>query len=482
MEEKDPNKSSDDDNFKEGEAQSFDEKENKLDVSEEKIIKQSNISQAPKHVDLAEDNEDDRKKNEKDNIRENDEELKIAKKEKNKEKSNISVPISYLNQGNELILKKKKDVFILEIDAQKSSEKVHTVYQIKQRNDNSNQFCNNISTKEDETKILCYRRYKDFDKFYNTLKFRFPHCVFPRLSQKDFLKAKVKEDSVFMENRRKQLQYFINNLYYHEQIGKSEEFTNFIYYSTFDEQYFKNRPKKFSYPECEKIKNDKGYFSMGMEKFKKFSGFSKQKDYKKSDLEKEILNRKEEFSNKDIQYNNLIKEIKDLFYTTDEEIKEYRSISNNLLYLKNNNSPKYSKKENEHNKNKFNELINLNTDFSDILENKSLIYLAEIIDVLNYCILDVEGINRAIERYENFIEEYKEIQEISVKNNKYIIEEKAKAKNDKIEFEKSLFNDIQKYDKENSDIYEKIIEKIHIYIKEINEKSYEVFENSNFLN
>ena len=527
MKDEDSNRSSDDDNFKEGEAQSFDEKDNKLDQSDDKHIPQSKISQVTKNVDIVENDDfndnnfqielneenNDNKNNEQYNIRESNEDLRDTKiekgkkekkeeekdeeregernrgkkivgtnEEKKKEKSNISVPISYLNQGNDLILKKKKDIFIVEIDAQKTSEKVHTVYQIKQKIDNSNQFCSNINKKDDDTKILCYRRYKDFDKFYNTLKFRFPHCVFSRLSQKDFIKTKVKEDSIFMENRRKELQYFINKLYYHEQIGKSEEFKNFLYYSTFDEQYFRNRPKKYSYPECEKIMNDKGYLSLGMEKLKMFSGFSKQKEYPKSDLEKEIINRKEEFLNKDIQYNNLLKEVKDLFNTTDEEVKELKSLSNNLLYLKDNNSPKYLKKENDHNKNKFNELINLNQNFSDVLEKNSLIYLAEIVDQLNYCILDVEGINRAIERYIKFIEEYKKIQDINVKNNKFIIEEKEKSKNDKIEFEKSLFKDIQKYDKENNNIYEIIVEKIVIFIKQINGQVNEAFENSNFLN
>ena len=67
-----------------------------------------------------------------------------------------------------------------------------------------------------------------------------------------------------------------------------------------------------------------------------------------------------------------------------------------------------------------------------------------------------------------------------MKNNKYVIEEKAKAQNDKIEFEKSLDDDIQKYDKENKKIYEEIIENINMYIKTLIQNNDEVFENSKY--
>ena len=160
-------------------------------------------------------------------------------------------------------------------------------------------------------------------------------------------------------------------------------------------------------------------------------------------------------------------------------MNEYKTISNNLLYLKDNDSS-YSKNENDINKIKFDELAELNNNFSVILSNNSTIYLSEIIDKLNGCILEVEGINRAIERYANYIKEYKKIQEIDVKNNSYVIEEKARAQNDKIEFKKSLGDDIQKYDKENKKIYEEIIDSINMYIKTMAESNDEVFENSQY--
>ena len=500
------NSSSDDDeNFKNQSADSLDENEKQSDNKLKKKDSQNNNNDLNKNEDFQiESNQDinnndkDNNDNDEENLRDSNIELnenenenkkeklndlndKEEKKEESKEKigNNNIINLNKGNKGNKFIQNKKQDIIQIEIDKEKTTQKKYTVYQINLINNNLIKF-NSSMNESNEKKILCYRRYKDFEKFYNTLKIRYPHCVFPRLSQKNY-KNKLIFDPVFEENRRKELQYFINRLYFHELIGKSEEFKQFLYYSLFDEEYYNTLPKKYYYPVCEKYKNDKGYLSKGMEKFSSF--FYKPKDYyKKSDLEINILDREEEFKNKDTRYNELLKEIKVLFDTANEEVKEYKIMSNNILYLKDNSSTMYKNNENDNVKNKFNELVNLNKCFSQIIENNSLVYLSEIIDQLNNCILDVEGINKAIERYIKFNDDFKKIQEINVKNNNYIIEEKEKAKNDKNEFEKCLYDDIQKYDKENNKIYEDIIQKIVFYIKAINENSDEAFQNSSFIN
>ena len=484
------NNSSDEENFKNKSVDSLDENEKQSDKNQKENNSKNN-NDFNNNEDSKNDSEQE-KKNNHENLKDNNIELDDNKKERlndlndkeeKKEKEELREKImsndNYikLNKGNEFIKNKKKDIIQIEIDNEKTTQKKFTVYQINLINDKSIKFHNNIN-EDNEKKILCYRRYKDFEKFYNTLKIRYPHCVFPRLSQKNY-KNKLIFDPVFEENRRKELQYFINKLYFHELIGKSEEFKQFLYYSIFDEEYYNSLPKKYFYPICEKYKNDKSYLSMGMEKFSSF--FYKPKDYKKSDLEKKILDREEEFKNKDARYNDLLKEVKVLFDAADEEAKEYKIISNNILYLKDNSSTMYKKNENDNIKNKFNELVNLNKNFSEIIDNNSIVYLSEIIDQLNNCILDVEGINKAIERYIKFNDDFKKLQDINVKNNNYILEEKEKAKNDKCEFEKCLYDDIQKYDKENNKIYEDIIQKIVLYIKSINEDSDEIFQNSNFI-
>jgi hypothetical protein len=224
---------------------------------------------------------------------------------------------------------KRKDAIILEYDEEKSKRNNFTVYQLIEIKQDPNSF-----DSQNKKKILCYRRYSEFDKFYNKLKLRFPHCIFPRLSQKQYIKN---EDPIFVENRRKELQYFINRLYYHEDISKSEDFKRFIN-STFDAQYFDNLPNRYSYPESFKAKSEQSYWTLGMKKLKGF--FSNTKEHTPSEKEKQILSREEEFKNKSIKYSELLKDIKNLYENTQATKNEYKLISNNMLFLKDDKNKK----------------------------------------------------------------------------------------------------------------------------------------------
>ena len=434
------------------------------------------------------DSEENDNNNLNNNTKKDENEIKDETQKKNEnDKANINKEqqnnltderkIINLNNGNSissLQINRKKDVILIEIDEEKTNRNKYTVYQLIELKNNSNFNMNDIDSKNqnNEKSILCYRRYSDFDKFYNVLKLRYPHCIFPRLSLKGF---KFNEDKIFLENRRKELQYFINRLYFHEEISKSEEFKHFIN-SVFDPQYYDNLPKKYSYPECEKVNNDKGYFSLGINKIKGF--FGNAKVHNQSESERVILKREEEFKNKVNKYNDLLKEIKILYESAEETKKEYKIISNNFLYVKGDNNKEMENDE-DNCKNIFNELIDLNQNISKIYEDNTKNYLMDIMDQLNYCILDVEGINRAIERFNNFIKEYEKVN--NTKNaNKYVSIEKSKIEKDKDEFERILLNDLKKYDKENEQIYELIIQKLIFYIHKINEEELKAFNNTSF--
>ena len=361
---------------------------------------------------------------------------------------------------------KKKDAIILEVDEEKTKRNNFTVYQLIEIKQDSNSY--NKKTK----KILCYRRYSEFDKFYNKLKSRYPHCIFPRLSQKLYIK---KEDPINVENRRKELQYFLNRLYYHEEISKSEEFKRFIN-STFDAQYFDNLPNKYSYPESFKANNDQSYWNFGIKKIKGL--FSNTKEHTQSEKEKQILSREEEFKNKSTKYSDLLKDIKNLYENVEATKNEYKLISNNMLFLKDDKNKKDDNDDEDY-KNNFNELIDLNKNLSEIYDNNTKNDLIDIIDQLNYCILDVEGINRAIERFRNFIKDYETVKNAKAVN-KYVSEEKSKVEHDKEDFEDNILKDLKKYDRENDFIYEQIIEKLINYIKKINEDGLKAFNETNF--
>ena len=454
--------------------------ENKNDIKNNKNqISKDNNQDDEFQIESNENTNEPEKKNENDSLLEIDKK-NLDNKNTNKEvKKNITEErnVINLNDGNSissLQINRKKDAIIIEIDEEKSSLKNYTVYQLIEIKNNSNLYINNIDSKDQGVKknILCFRRYSDFDKFYNTLKFRYPHCIFPRLSEKSF---KFKEDKSFLENRRKELQYFINKLYFHEEISKSEEFKHFIN-SVFDPQYYDNLPKKYSYPECEKVNKDKGYLSMGMNKIKGFFGNAKVNN--QSEKEREILKREEEFKNKVVKYSELLKEIKNLYESAEETKKEYKIISNNFLYLKGNDN-KDNEIDEDNCEKHFNELIDLNQNLSKVYEDNTKNYLMDIIDQLNYCILDVEGINRAIERFNSFIKEYEKVK--NTKNaNKHVSLEKSKIENDKEEFERFLLSDLKKYDKENEQIYEQIIQRLTFYIHKINEDELEAFNNTSF--
>lgn len=376
------------------------------------------------------------------------------------------------NEGNKLSqlqIIPQKIAILVEIDEEKTKNNGYTVYQLVEIKNNSNNiYLDSTNQKNDNgRKILCYRRYSEFDKFYNTLKFRYPFCIFPRLSEKKYYKN---DDKTVLQNRKKELQYFINKLYFHEEISKCEEFKRFIS-SVFDKDYYDNLPKKYVYPECEKANKEKGYWSMGVNKL--YSYFSNTKETVKSEKEKEILKREEEFKNKSKKYLELLKDIKSLYENIEKTSKEYITLSNTLSYL--NEDKKQEEQDEDLN---FNELISLNGNLSKVYYD-NIKNLLDIIDQLNYCYLDVEGINRAIERFNEFIKEYHKVKNTKDVN-KYVSVEKSKVEQDKSEFENYLSKDMEKYDKENSQIYEQIIERLIFFIKKINEDGYEIFNKTNF--
>ena len=123
--------------------------------------------------------------------------------------------------------------------------------------------------------------------------------------------------------------------------------------------------------------------------------------------------------------------------------------------------------------------MDLNQDFSNIYDNENKNLLMNIIDQLNYCILDIEGIKRAITRYIEFLQEYEQVKNTK-SDNKYVSIEKSEIENDKEEFERELLKGLKQYDEENENFYEQIIEKLIFYITKINEEQLEIFNNSSF--
>ena len=195
---------------------------------------------------------------------------------KNKDLSHKKSQIG--NKANDIIIEiDKMNQLYLRRDKEKSEQKGYTVYEISK----------NLENKKI---ILCYRRYDNFNKFYEALKIRFPHYIFPQLSPKNTM-AKLYDDQIFLEQRRKELEFFINEINSHEIIGKAEETKKFLNDVNFDKQYFDSLLKRFNYPEIsEKIKENKGIISKGMEKvsdlYNYFIGNKSQTDNQREETKK----------------------------------------------------------------------------------------------------------------------------------------------------------------------------------------------------
>ena len=393
----------------------------------------------------------------------------------NNNKININKDINYKksqigNKINDMIIESDKmNKLYLRKDKEKTEQKGYTVYEISKYSENKKQ-------------ILCYRRYDNFYKFYEALKIRYPHYIFPELSQKNFM-TKVYDDSIFLEQRRKELEFFLNEIYSHEIIGKGEETKKFINDINFDKQYFDSLLKRFNYPEIsEKIKENKGIISKGMEKvsdfYNYFVGNKNQKDNEREETKK-IFEKTQNLEKNLEKFKNSLEEIKNIHKSFTEEYQEKKFITDNLLYLK-------DEEINEKNidKEKFNDLIELRQNYNH--ENSKIFlknFEENIIEPLNFDILYLNGEQKAIERYNKFLKKYEDIANYKTQesDNKKIILEKDNIKKDLKDYETNLLKDVENIEEKINKDYEKIINILIISLKDSTEEFISLFQNSNFI-
>ena len=398
----------------------------------------------------------------------------ISKEEKSNISSFNSIKYEKINSnGNRisLILEKKKNNFLsIIIDKEKSSKEGHTIYEISIENKKSNEL---------EKKILCYRRYDNFNTFYEVLNIRYPQYIFPKLSPKKIL-AKVYDDEIFLEQRRNELQYFLNEIYNHSYIGRGEEIKNFLN-GKFDKQYFNSLDKYFNYSETIKKINDKGYINQGVKGLTNFINYfagKKSQDNFERKNSKKILEKNDIIKKKIKKYNLTLNELKNFYEALKDEKKEEKFISNNLLYLKNENN----KIDNEDKKN-FNEIIEINQNFNnDIYNNYLTFFENEIIYSLDYCILYLEGEKGGIERYIKYLEDYNNIINYNKKekDSKKILEEQTQIKKDIDKYENTLIEEMKRVEENSTKIYNDIIHRLSIFLNNFTETQISKYKNCYF--
>ena len=393
-----------------------------------------------------------------------DDDNKIKLNNKNKKTTKLGNKINYMmletDTNNNLQLRQDKE---------RSEQKGYTVYEISK-------------IIEDKKHILCYRRYDNFSKFYEALKIRYPHYIIPKLSPKKIM-AKVYDDQVFIEQRRKELEFFINEIDSHDVMGKSEELQKFLNGANFDKQYFNSLLKCFDYPETlKKINENKGIITKGMKGvsdiYNYFVGNKTQKDNQRENAKK-IFEKTENLDKKIEKYNSIYEEIKIIYKSFIDEREEKKFMINNLLFMKNEGIY-----ENNSVKNKFNELVELNQNYNFKKSDKFLqTFEAKIVDALNFCILYLNGEQKAIKRYKNFLENYNEIinyQKQEKDSNKIDIEQNN-IKTDIETYENNLLKEIEKIEDKTNKEYENIIHTLIMSLKDSTGEFVELYENSNFV-
>ena len=401
----------------------------------------------------------------KENQKEEDKIIKNTNNNLKKKKTNLG------NKINHMILDPDKSSHLyLKKDEQKSKQKNHTIYTIYKIGENK------------EEQILCSRRYKYFNQFYEVLKMRYPHYIYPKLNPKSIM-AKVKDDPIFIEQRRKELEFFINEINTHEIIGKGEELKKFLYVTKFDKQYFYYPENVFDYPETlKKIEENKGIISKGMKSAKNlYNYFVGNKNQISSEREKAkiIFEKMKKLQKKIEKFNTTFEEIKNIYKSFKDEYKEKEYIANNFLYMKIEGNF-----ENNFDKKKFNELVELNQNYS---YEKSKLFLEnlenKIVDPLNFCILYLYGEQKAINRYHNFLEKYEEIINYKKleKDSKRIDIEQENIKKDIEIYENILLNEIEKIEDKTNKEFENIIHILIISLKDSTEEFVELYKNSNFI-
>ena len=124
---------------------------------------------------------------------------------------------------------KTREYFIVEEKEEiKDLLGTHKMYEIS--------FINSANVKS----IKCYRRFKHFQLLNEKLKKTYPYIIIPKLPPNKNLSKMISPDKIFEDDRKAQLNFYINFLFLHENLKKTKEFIKFIETSKFDVAFYEN--------------------------------------------------------------------------------------------------------------------------------------------------------------------------------------------------------------------------------------------------
>jgi hypothetical protein len=196
----------------------------------------------------------------------------------------------------------------------------HKVYEILYFNEKS------------EKTIKCYRRYDNFHKLHTKLKRKYPYILIPRLPPKNPLAKIITIDNEFYENRRRQLNFYINYLLYNNFLFKTKEVSKFINDAEFDEEFFNmdENPMK-SFPHSLKVTETVKNKIFGV-----FTNIFWNKEESRKVNDNEILLKRMETHYKRIleKYTEIKENVVSYIKTLKNDSEEFGKFSNTCFYLK----------------------------------------------------------------------------------------------------------------------------------------------------
>jgi hypothetical protein len=210
-----------------------------------------------------------------------------------------------------------------------------------------------------EKNIKSFRRYQNFDVFDKKLKKSFPYYIIPRLPPKNPLAKIISADSEFYENRRIQLNNYLNFIKNNENLSKTKEFLKFVNDAEFDQDFFESEETNVNYnfPESSKLNETVTNKIYGI-----FSTIftSTENERRINDSEKNLKRMEMDFKFVTDKCNNIKDNINIYLKSIIKNSEFYKKISSNCLYLKDTMERIDNSKEN------FKKLEKISADISEV--------------------------------------------------------------------------------------------------------------------
>ncbi len=311
------------------------------------------------------------------------------------------------------------------------------------------------------------RRYKDFEVFRNCIKSLYPYLIIPSLPAKDFtskLKSNIissSESSLFYEQRKQRLEYFINLISKEPIIVESSFYDKFFNDQVFDMKDFTVKADISDSTESILIKPEikyqpsKSYFSYFFTESNKCS--LKEDTEKTLDL---IYNKK--FKPLQLQFTDLIKHLNDFEDNFSKEATLIKDITLSLNYIKGykmsfDDGTSLIKK------------IEINESISGYLDK--LIISDSIKAIENYNNL-IEGLEEIFLYYYDLIKQAEDLKEQSGRMDiikaflkEEMINEKRSLLDFKNKFECKFINEIEKFSRKFTKDFPTLINNFNLIIK-----------------